>query len=523
MEWSRLLAFFDASMHWLSALFIFILGLIALWMLAAYVYDRVQTEHIIRHNYPLIGRFRYLFEYLGKFFRSYFFASDQSEKPFNRAQRTWVYQAAKNISTVQSFGSTRDNMYPGKILFVNCAFPLLEKDAVMSPPMVIGETCKVPYQAKSIFNISGMSYGALSAPAVRALAQGAKLSGCWLNTGEGGVSPYHLEAGCDLVAQIGTAKYGFRDKSGNLSNERLRQIAAYEQVRMFEIKLSQGAKPGKGGILPAAKVNAEIAQIRGIEQGKDSISPNRHPELDSNAAILQMVAQVREVTGKPVGIKFVMGAEAWVRSLCQEIVANGVESAPDFITLDGSEGGTGSAPVSLMDDVGLSIKESLPILVDILDEYKLRPRVKIIASGKLINPTMVAWAIAMGADFVNSARGFMFSLGCIQAMQCHLDTCPTGITTHNPRLHNGLIPEKKSLRVQHYHHNLIHELALIAHSCGVTEPRQLSRYHARMVQGHVSKSFAELFPYVDCNEIGHFQGVPVEVEIKDNRNTLTKQ
>ena len=502
--------------HWLNALFIFSLGLFFLWLIFAFIYDRYQTDHIIRHNYPLIGRFRYLLEYLGKFFRTYLFASDQSEKPFNRAQRSWVYQAAKHIPTVQSFGSTRDHNFSGKILFVNCAFPTLEKDAVNTPPLVIGESCKFPYSAGSLFNISGMSYGALSKPAVRALAKGAKLAGCWLNTGEGGVSPYHLESGCDLVAQIGTAKYGFRDKSGNLSKERLREIAAYEQVKMFEIKLSQGAKPGKGGILPAAKITPEIAEIRGIPVNESSISPNRHAELDSNAAILQMVQLIRETTGKPVGIKFVMGSEEWIRSLCEEIMKNGSAFAPDFMTLDGAEGGTGSAPVALMDDMGMSIREALPKLVDILDEFGLRPRVKVIASGKLINPTMVAWAIAMGADFVNSARGFMFSLGCIQAMQCHTDHCPTGITTHNKRLHNGLIPEDKAVRVMNYHHNLIQEISSIAHSCGVAEARGLSRHHVRVIQGLKSVSFDEIFPYVHPKSAETLQSIPVESKIKDN-------
>ncbi|QKI89730.1 FMN-binding glutamate synthase family protein [Thiomicrorhabdus xiamenensis] len=503
---SALMDVVQQVLHWMSLLFILVVGIIVLWLLTMYLQDRLQTEHAIRRNYPLIGRFRYLLESLGKFFRQYMFAADQDEKPFNRAQRSWVYRAAKGLSTVQSFGSTRDAAHPGKIAFVNCAFPMLVKDAVTSPPMVIGEGCKMPYRAESLFNISGMSYGALSRPAVRALSQGAKLACCWLNTGEGGVSPYHLESGCDLVAQIGTAKYGFRDKNGNLSNEKLREMAAYEQIRMFEIKLSQGAKPGKGGILPAAKVTDEVAEIRGIRIGEDSISPNRHPDIASNEDLLQMIEHIREVTGKPVGFKFVMGSQDWIDSLCRDILIKGETFAPDFITLDGAEGGTGSAPVALMDDVGMSINESLPLLIDTLNRYGLRSRIKVIASGKLINPTMVAWAIAMGADFVNSARGFMFSLGCIQSMQCHLDSCPTGITTHNPRLQRGLLPHKKSQRVANYHRNLMREVESIAHSCGVVEPRLLSRAHVRKVMRHgVSENFAELYPDVVAD--GTFKGI----------------
>lgn len=497
-------------LHWMSLLFVFAVGTALLLLIIFYLQDRFQTDHAIRRNYPVIGRFRYLFEYLGKFFRQYLFAADQDERPFNRAQRSWVYRAAKGLSTVQSFGSTRDNSHPGKILFVNCAFPMLEKDAVTSPPMIIGEGCKQPYRAQSLFNISGMSYGALSKPAVRALGQGAKSSCCWLNTGEGGLSPYHLESGCDLVAQIGTAKYGFRDKNGNLSNEKLREVAGHEQVKMFELKLSQGAKPGKGGILPKSKVTEEVSVIRGIPQGEDSISPNRHPDIANNQELLQMIQHLREVTGKPVGFKFVMGSHHWIESFCQDLQVYGEAGVPDFITLDGAEGGTGSAPVALMDDVGLSINESLPMLVDALDKYQLRPRIKVIASGKLINPTTVAWAIAMGADFVNSARGFMFSLGCIQAMQCHQDTCPTGVTTHNPKLQNGLIPEKKAQRVANYHKALLSEVESIAHTCGVAEPRQLSREHVHKVMARgSSQSFAELYPSVMVQEGTEFQGIAI--------------
>ncbi len=498
-------------LHWMSIAFIMVIGLVICFLIVTFIVDRLQTEHAIRHNYPVIARFRYVLEYLGKFLRQYMFSADQDERPFNRAQRSWVYRASKNLSTTQSFGSTRNVNHPGKILFTNCAFPMLEKDSVSSPPMIIGPNTKFPFRAQSLFNISGMSFGALSKPAVLALSQGAKQAGCWMNTGEGGISPYHLLGGADLVAQIGTAKYGYRDKNGNLSNEKLREAATHEQVRMFEIKMSQGAKPGKGGILPGAKVTQEIADIRGIPVGEDSISPNRHPEIDDNEALLDMIHQVREVTCKPVGFKFVMGSPLWLESFCQSIQQRGLESAPDFITIDGAEGGTGSAPVALMDDVGMPLAESLPYVIDLLTKYQLREQVCVIASGKLTNPTMVAWALAMGADFINSARGFMFSLGCIQAMQCHQGSCPTGITTHNKRLQSGLIPEKKSKRVANYHHNLIHEVASIAHSCGVAEPRVLSREHVRVIQGSgKSIPLSEMYP----EEVPlSFQGVNIETQV----------
>lgn len=501
----------NVILTWMAVLFIFVVGIIVAAVIVLYFIDRFQTEHAIRHNYPVIARFRYLFEYLGTFLRQYMFAADQDERPFNRAQRTWVYRAAKNLSTTEAFGSTRNINYPGKILFTNCPFPMLEKNAVSSPPLVIGPNAKTPYTAYSIFNISGMSYGALSKPAVLALSSGAKMANCWMNTGEGGISPYHIAGGADLVAQIGTAKYGYRDKNGNLSNEKLREAAALEQVKMFEIKLSQGAKPGKGGILPGAKVTEEIAEIRGIPVGESSISPNRHVDIGNNDELLAMISRIKEVTGKPVGFKFVMGTPEWLESLCLRIQQVGLDSAPDFITIDGAEGGTGSAPVGLMDDVGLSLSESLPYVVDTLKRYGLREHVRVIASGKLTNPTMVAWALAVGADFITSARGFMFSLGCIQSMHCHKDTCPTGIATHNERLHSGLAPEKKSVRVMNYHKNLIHEVEVIAHSCGVAEPRELSREHVRIVQGSVSKPFSEIFPEQTPMA---FHGVNVEVVTK---------
>jgi glutamate synthase domain-containing protein 2 len=446
-----------------------------------YQIDKRQTVHTIRRNYPLLGRFRYLFEELGEFFRQYFFAMDREEMPFNRAQRSWVYRAAKNIDNTVAFGSTRDLRKPGTYYFLNCPFPTLSEDAASTQPMRIGPYCRIPYDAPSLLNISGMSFGALSAPAVQALSMGAAKAGCWMNTGEGALSKHHLSGGCDIVFQIGTAKYGVRDEEGRLDDSRLAELAAIEQVRMFEIKLSQGAKPGKGGILPGDKVTQEIAEARGIPVGQASISPNRHPEIACIDDLLDFIAHVRDVTGKPVGFKLVLGTTDWLDSFCEAVIKRGSESAPDFITLDSADGGTGAAPMPLMDSVGLPLRESLPLLVNKLSQHNLRNRVRVIASGKLINPTDVAAAICLGADFVVTARGFMFALGCIQALQCNKNTCPTGITTHDPKLQKGLVPEVKAARVANFHHNLVHEVELIAHACGVTEPRQLRREHAAVV------------------------------------------
>jgi len=465
----------------MAALFVFAVGVGVLLIAILYLIDITQTQHAIRRNFPVIGRLRYRMEHLGVFFRQYFYAMDREEMPFNRAQRAWVYRAAKNLDNTQPFGSTRDLRPPGALLFANATFPMLETATGPTSPLMIGPDCAQPYGAKSFFNISAMSYGAISKPAVLALSNGARLAGCWMNTGEGGLSPYHLAGGADLVFQIGTAKYGVCDGQGGLDEARLREVAAHPQVKLFEIKLSQGAKPGKGGILPAAKVTPEIAAIRGIPVGQDSRSPNRHPEIADAAALLAFIHRVRTLTGKPTGFKLVIGDPRWLDDLCQEVARQGLASAPDFITVDSADGGTGAAPMSLLDYVGLPLQESLPLVVDKLIEYGLRERIRVIASGKLINPGEVAWALCVGADFVNSARGFLFAIGCVQSMQCDKNTCPAGITTHNPHLQRGLDPEDKAERVRHYVENLRYEVEMIAHACGATAPRQLRREHCRIV------------------------------------------
>ena len=475
-------AFVQAFLSFMATLFIFVVGLIILTVIVLYIIDVTQTKHAIRRNFPVVGRFRYFFEHMGEFFRQYFFAMDREELPFNRTQRSWAYRAAKGVDNTVAFGSTNDLAPRGTVIFVNCPYPTLSQDAVEAEALEIGPYAEKPYVANSLINISGMSYGALSTPAVRALSNGAKQVGCWMNTGEGGLSPYHLEGGCDVVFQIGTAKYGVRDLEGNLSDDKLREVAAHDAVKMFEIKLSQGAKPGKGGILPGGKVTEEISRIRGIPFGGDSISPNRHPDINSHHDLLDMIDRVRRVTGKPVGFKAVIGSWDWLDTLFEEVHKRGIESAPDFITVDGAEGGTGAAPLPLIDAVGLPLRESLPLVVDKLIEHELRDRVKVIASGKLITPSAVAWALCMGANFTTSARGFMFALGCIQALQCNKNTCPTGITTHDLKLQRGLDPTDKATRVASYQHNLVHEVGIISHSCGVRSPRDLKRFHAREVQ-----------------------------------------
>lgn len=476
-NYERLFNFFSL----MAILFILAVGILILSLIYMYCSDVMQTKQAIRRNYPIIGRFRYRFEHIGEFFRQYFFAMDREEMPFNRAERSWVYRAAKQVDNTTAFGSTRSLKGTGTVLFVNCPFPTLKEDVAPTSTKTIGPYSKYPYTTSTLFNISAMSYGAISKPAILALSNGANKAGCWLNTGEGGISPYHLEGGADLVFQVGTAKYGVRDSSGNLSDDKLTEVASHNAVKMFEIKMSQGAKPGKGGILPGGKVTKEISKIRGIPEGEDSISPNGHPDISSVEDLLDMINRIRDVTGKPVGFKSVIGLSKWLDDLFVCINERGIESAPDFITIDSADGGTGAAPASLIDYMGLPLNESLPLVVDKLNDYGLRDRIQVICSGKLITPAHVAWALCVGADFVTSARGFMFSLGCIQALQCNRNTCPTGITTHNLRLQKGLDFKDKALRVQHYAEQIEHEVGVIAHSCGVKEPRELRRHHAHVV------------------------------------------
>ncbi len=484
-----------SGIGYLSTLFVFMVGLTVLVIVVLFVIDISQTRDAIRRNYPVIGRFRYLFSTLGEFFRQYFFAQDREEMPFNRAQREWVYRSAKGVDNTVPFGSTQNLTPVGTPIFVNCPFPTLEEDAVDATSVLIGPYAQTPYEPSSIINISGMSFGALSRPAAQALSKGAALANCWLNTGEGGLAPEHLSGGCDIVFQIGTAKFGVRDADGKLSTEKLEKLAAIPQVRMFELKMSQGAKPGKGGILPAVKVTDEIAAIRGIPVGQAAISPNRHPEIDSVSELLDFINRLQAITGKPVGFKTVVGAYGWLERMCQEINRRGTRNAPDFITVDSGDGGTGAAPMPLMDNVGLPVRESLPMVVDILARYGLRERIRVIASGKLVTPSEVAWAYCVGADFVVSARGFMFALGCIQAMKCNRNTCPTGITTHDRRLQKGLNPEDKAVRVKNFVEKMRYGVGVIAHSCGVSHPRALKRFHVRIVQDTgKSVPLDELYP-----------------------------
>ena len=476
----------------LGSLFLFVLGVLAAIIIVTFIIDITQTKDTVRRNYPVLGRFRSFFSKLGEFFRQYFFAMDREEMPFNRAQRDYISDVCDDGHETVPFGSTKV-LAPGEAIFANGMFPKLEGEHSPKPPYIIGKDSENPYAPTSLFNISAMSYGSLSKPAIQALSHGAQMAGCWLNTGEGGVSPYHLEGECDIVYQLGTGKFGARNEDGTLDAEKLRKTCEDNpDIKMIEIKLSQGAKPGKGGILPAEKVTAEIAEIRGIKVGEAAISPNRHVDAGNPSELLDLIHDIREASGRPTGIKFVVGNIAPIQELVAEIKKRGHGSAPDFITVDSGDGGTGAAPLPLLDNMGLSIREGLPLMDDLLREEGLRERIALIATGKLVTPADVAWAFCVGADFVNAGRGFMFALGCIQALKCDENTCPTGITTHNKRLQRGLDPTNKAVRVMNYCKTIQKEVEMIAHSCGVDHPHDLTRDHVMIVQASGrSKPFSQ--------------------------------
>jgi glutamate synthase domain-containing protein 2 len=449
------------------------LGVLALIVAVVAVRDLSQRRHAVTRNFPVIGHLRYLFEEMGQPLRQYFFAGDLEERPYNRVTRSWVYASAKGQNNMIGFGSQVDHNEPGRMHIVPSMYPTLKAaattDADLPRPRIIGATRAQPYQPRRFANISGMSYGALSPNAVRALSRGAKLAGCYMSTGEGSLSPYHVEGGADILYQIGPAKFGCRTPDGRFDEDKAAAILALPQVKMVEIKLAQGAKPGKGGMLPKEKITREIAAIRGIPS-------------------------VRRLTGKPVGLKMVVGSIAEIDELCREIRTRG--DGPDFIAVDGNEGGSGAAPLALADYVGLPLVDALIAVDTALRREGLRNDITLIASGKIATGGDVATHLALGADLVHIARGFLLSIGCIQALRCHTNTCPTGITTQNRWLQSGLDPADKGVRVYNYALALERDLQMITHACGLAHPNQLHRGHVVMnISPGVRQSLADLYPY----------------------------
>ena len=454
------------------------------------VYDIIQERHAIRRNYPVIGNIRYLFERFRPEIRQYLIESDDDQLPFSRAQRTIVYLRAKNLSADQPFGTQLDVYQQGYEFMGHSMRPTLAPDPDLFRITIGGPQCAQPYEA-SIFNISAMSFGALSANAVRALNKGAKLGHFAHDTGEGSISPYHREFGGDLIWEIGSGYFGCRTPEGKFSPERFAEQAASPQVKMIEIKLSQGAKPGHGGILPAHKVSPEIASTRGVPEGKDCVSPPSHSAFSTPIELLEFIAELRRLSGgKPVGFKLCLGHPWEFMGIAKAMLETGI--LPDFIVVDGSEGGTGAAPSEFADHLGVPMREGVLFVHNVLTGINLRDKIKIGAAGKIINAFDIARIIALGADWANSARGFMFAIGCIQSQSCHTNQCPTGVATQDPLRQRALVVEDKAQRVYNFHRNTMSGLSEMLAAAGLTKPSEITAHH--LVQ-RLSASEIKLFSH----------------------------
>ena len=460
--------------------------------------DLLQTRSTLRRNYPILAHFRYGLESIGPELRQYFFESDLAEVPFSRQQRTLVYQRAKRVNDVRPFG-TQQNVYGVDYEWINHS---MAPAAIPSSDfrIVIGAGATQPYSA-SVFNISAMSFGSLSAAAIRALNAGAKQGGFYHDTGEGSISPYHREAGGDLVWEIGSGYFGCRNDDGSFSEERFIANARDPQVKMIEVKLSQGAKPGHGGVLPAPKVSAEISATRGVPMGQDCVSPARHSAFSTPLELLQFVARLRELSGgKPTGFKLAIGHPWEWFGIAKAMQDSGI--TPDFIVVDGAEGGTGAAPAEFIDHVGVPMHEALMLVHNTLVGLGLRDRIRIGAAGRITSAFDIARTLAMGADWCNAARGFMFALGCIQSQSCHNDKCPTGVATQNPRRWQHLDVADKAIRVQQYHDNTLKALRDLLGAAGLEHPQQLGPEHiVRRVSPIEVRSLAALYNFLEPGEL----------------------
>jgi glutamate synthase domain-containing protein 2 len=469
----------------------------SIWFLGAGVFalgarDLVQRRHALLRNYPVVGHFRYLSELIRPELRQYFGESDTDGVPFDRETRSLVYRRAKGDLDTVPFGTKRDLAASGVEWIPHSMYP--EPARADESRVVIGAgTSSAPY-ACSRLNVAAMSYGALSGPAIRSLSAGARLGGFALNSGEGGVSAYHLEGGGALIWQIGTAYFGCRTADGRFDPVRFAKMAAHDSVKMIELKLSQGGKPGYGGVLPASKVSAEIAAIRGVRQGERVVSPPAHPGIESAGDLLRFVSRLRDLSGnKPVGIKLCVGTERDVVDLAEAMCTTGI--AVDYIVVDGAEGGTGAAPLEFANHVGAPLEHGLVLLVDTLRRLGLRDRVRVFASGRVLTGFDLFRAIALGADGCFSGRGMMLALGCLQALRCNTNDCPVGIATQDPALSSALDVTDKSERVKRYHAATIASFHALLGAVGARDPSELDRRHVlRRVSLTRAATLADLYP-----------------------------
>ncbi|MAT65247.1 MAG: FMN-binding glutamate synthase family protein [Gammaproteobacteria bacterium] len=481
------------ALFWLPVLWAL---LVVVPLIGVGLYDRFQHEHTVRRNFPLFGRGRWIMEWLRPFVRQYLLEADTDGAPINRMFRNVVYQRAKNELDTVPFGTRVDTYRTGYewIGHSLAAIPVSEIDEDAMRIRIGGRDCRQPYSA-SVLNISAMSFGALSRNAIQALNRGAARGGFYHNTGEGGISPWHLEGG-DLVWQIGTGYFGCRDQDGNFDPDTFREQAALDAVRMIEIKLSQGAKPGHGGILPAEKNKPEIARIRGLAPYTRVDSPPAHTAFDSPLGLVRFIGQLRELAdGKPVGFKLAIGRRSEFIAICKAMVETGI--LPDFITVDGGEGGTGAAPLEYSNSIGMPLREALAFVDDCLIGYGLREHIRVIASGKILTGFHMVKNLALGADICNSARGMMLALGCVQSLTCNTNECPTGVATQNPRLVRGLVVADKADRVANFHARTVHAAADIIASAGLRHTADLNRTHIhRRISQNEIRRYDQLFPHI---------------------------
>ncbi len=472
-------------------LFFVVLGTLVFLVIVG-LHDIIQTRHAILRNYPIIGHLRFFFEKIRPEMRQYFFEGDTDGRPFPRERRAIVYQRAKHELDKKPFGTQGDVYAEGHEWMLHSIKPApVAKD--LFRVTIGGPGCTQPYNA-SVLNISAMSYGALSANAIRALNLGARMGNFAHDTGEGSVSPYHREAGGDLIWEIGSGYFGCRNSDGTFSDEKFAAAATDSQIKMIEIKISQGAKPGHGGVLPAAKVTAEIAQIRGVAQGLDCVSPAAHSAFSTPLELISFIARLRKLSGgKPVGFKLCIGHRTEFFALVKAMLETGI--TPDFIVVDGKEGGTGAAPAEFIDNIGMPLRDGLAFVNASLIGAGLRDKIKLGCAGKIITGFDMARAFALGADWCNVARGFMFAVGCIQAQSCHTGHCPTGVATQDPLRQRAIVVPSKAERVKNFHHETVKSLAEMLAAAGMTSPADLKPWHItkRVSDGKI-QTLADLHP-----------------------------
>ncbi len=501
---------------WIEALFAFVI--VGPLMYMGFV-DMAQNRQAIRKNFPLLGRLRYVFEGMRPKIQQYFVESDTDGTPLNRNERSVIYQRAKKQVDTIPFGTQLNVYAEGYEWMTHSINPQDHNKLDHNPRVRVGnKDCTQPYDA-SILNVSAMSFGSLSPNAIESLNSGAKMGGFAHNTGEGGISPYHLKHGGDLIWQVGTGYFGARDVNGNFSPEAFQKNALRPEVKMIEIKLSQGAKPGHGGILPAKKNTPEIAAIRGVQAGTTVFSPPYHSAFNSPLGLIQFVKQLRDLSGgKPIGFKLCVGKKSEFLAICKAMVQLNIY--PDFITVDGGEGGTGAAPPEFSNSVGMPLLDAIAFVDDALRGFGIREHIKIDCSGKILTGFNIVRAMALGADFCNSARAMMLALGCIQALECNKNTCPTGVATQDPYFMKGLVVEDKKERVANYHKNTVGSFVELLSCAGLDHPEKINRSHVyRRVFMNMVKTYEEIYPPLPEGCLLEGGDAPIEFESYLNRAT----